>query len=91
MILKEIRCNRCGEPNVIDLNEYLNEKRIASWIYGETTINIFETHISIPLSDWNKIKQRLIPVLKEGENKNEARSSNKQTKKHRPPGSSRPD
>lgn len=38
-------------------------------IYGSTRVDIYDDHVRIPLRDWNDIKQRLIPVLKQGDMK----------------------
>lgn len=38
-------------------------------VYGTVVVKEFETHIRISMDDWNKFKQRLIPVLKQGDMK----------------------
>lgn len=39
------------------------------WVCGETRIELYLDHVRISLDDWNKLKQRLIPVLKQGDMK----------------------
>ena len=38
-------------------------------VYGEVVVREFETHVRISKRDWDKYKQRLIPVLKQGDRK----------------------
>ncbi len=38
-------------------------------VYGDVLVREFETHVRISKDDWNKYKQRLIPVLKQGDTK----------------------
>jgi hypothetical protein len=38
-------------------------------VYGDVVLKEFEKHVRISKSDWEKYKQRLIPVLKQGEMK----------------------
>jgi hypothetical protein len=38
-------------------------------VYGEVIVREFETHVRISKNDWDKYKQRLIPVLKQGDRK----------------------
>lgn len=38
-------------------------------VYGSTVVEFYGDHVRISLDDWNKYKQRLIPVLKQGEMK----------------------
>jgi hypothetical protein len=38
-------------------------------VYGTTVVKVFPNHIRITKTDWDNIKQRLIPVLKQGDMK----------------------
>jgi UDP-N-acetylglucosamine pyrophosphorylase len=36
-------------------------------VYNDVVVKEFKNHIRISMNDWEKFKQRLIPVLKQGE------------------------
>lgn len=44
-------------------------------VYGETVVKEFSNHIRISKTDWNKYKQRIIPVLKQGDMKHASRDT----------------
>ena len=66
---QDTECDACGEPLTIELEQPIEDRRDL-WIYGTTRVEFYDEHVPIPLSDWNDIKQRLIPVLKQGDSKN---------------------
>ena len=39
------------------------------YVYGSTVVEFYGDHVRMSLDDWNKYKQRLIPVLKQGDMK----------------------
>lgn len=65
---QETECDSCGEPLTIELEQPIETRRDV-WIYGTTRVEFYEDYVRIPMSDWNDIKQRLIPVLKQGDRK----------------------
>ena len=65
---EKVVCQNCEETLHIDLEEPV-QTRQDLWVYGETRVEYFEDHVRISLDDWNKYKQRLIPVLKQGDRK----------------------
>ena len=66
--IQETECDACGEPLQIELEQHI-EHRSDLWVYGTTRVEYFEDSVRIPINDWNKLKQRLIPVLKQGDTK----------------------
>ncbi len=71
---KEIECDQCGESLSIELDEPI-QRQSDMWIYGTTRVRFFEDHVRISLSDWNEIKQLVIPALKQGDKKHATRNS----------------
>lgn len=45
-------------------------KPFEAHVYGCVVVREFESHVRISKDDWDKYKQRLIPVLKQGDRKN---------------------
>lgn len=66
--IEETECGNCGETLIIEHEKEDDRKDV--WIMGTTRVEFYQDHVRIPLSDWNEIKQRLIPVLKQGDMKN---------------------
>jgi hypothetical protein len=54
--------------SIIEGNEVL-EAPFQCLVFGEVVVREFESHIRISKKDWDKYKQRLIPVLKQGDRK----------------------
>jgi len=44
-----------------------NLRRFTIQVYNEVVVKEFENHIRISKRDWDRLKQRLIPVLKQEE------------------------
>ena len=60
-------CGSCGEElhMEVPLPKPMYDFQIS--VYGETVVREYQNKIEISLSDWEKIKGRLIPVMKQGE------------------------
>lgn len=65
MIVHETTCDNCGESLMVEVE--LPKERYDISIYGTTMIKEYRDKIEISLNDWEKIKQRLIPVMKREE------------------------
>jgi hypothetical protein len=48
-------------------------------VYNDVVVKEFKNHIRISMKDWNNYKQRLIPVLKQGEENATRNSENKES------------
>ncbi len=58
-----------AENNELPSRSDSHHKPFEVHVYGEVVVREFETHVRISKRDWDKYKQRLIPVLKQGDRK----------------------
>ena len=49
--------------------EMENANKFDVNVYGECAVKIYAGHVTLSREDWEKYKQRLIPVLQQGDKK----------------------
>ena len=47
--------------------ELVRTEKLTLGVYGDVVVKEFPSHVRISREDWEKHKQRLIPVLKQGD------------------------
>ncbi len=69
MLGRSYHSDALHENNEVPMKADERYKPFEVHVYGEVVVREFETHVRISKNDWDKYKQRLIPVLKQGDRK----------------------